>query len=101
MELLYGLLNLVIYFIVLASFCRGKRVGKARLQCGFPPSFRCLSSCCCGGGVHVGICLIVAFVTAMVSACLELYTKNGMDTVTCPLVSMGTIVGLLAIFGGL
>ncbi len=53
------------------------------------------------GEVHFGICILIAVVTAIVSSSLELYTKNGMDTITCPLASMGTMIALLAAFGGL
>ncbi len=53
------------------------------------------------GGMNVLICLAVAAVTAAVSAAIELYTKNGMDTITCPLASMAVIIGLLACSGGL
>ncbi len=53
------------------------------------------------GGVPIGALLLVSFVTAAVSSVCELYTKDGMDTVTCPLASMATILLLLWPFGGL
>ncbi|MBP3588346.1 MAG: phosphatidate cytidylyltransferase [Clostridia bacterium] len=38
--------------------------------------------------------------TAAVSAAVELYTPNGMDTITCPLAAMTTLLPLVAWFGG-
>lgn len=46
------------------------------------------------------ISLIIAAITGAVTALVELNTKNGMDTITCPLVASGVMILLLAAFGG-
>ena len=43
---------------------------------------------------------IIAFVTALVSAFVELYTLNGIDTITCPLAAMTVLVPMIHLFGG-
>ncbi len=53
------------------------------------------------GGVHSGWIVLTAAVTAAVSAVCELYTKDGMDTLTCPLVSMAVMIAMLFPAGGL
>ena len=52
------------------------------------------------GGLHPVECIIIAVVTAVVSAAVELYTPNGMDTVTCPFAAMAVILPLIQLFGG-
>ncbi len=42
-----------------------------------------------------------ALLTAVASAVCELYTKDGMDTLTCPLAAMTVMLSMLAMFGGL
>ena len=37
---------------------------------------------------------------AAVSALVELYTPNGMDTFTCPMAAMAVLLPLVALFGG-
>lgn len=44
--------------------------------------------------------LLISLVTAAVSAAVELYTKGGMDTLTCPLASAFTMILLLYLQGG-
>ena len=44
---------------------------------------------------------VTATVTALVSAAVELYTPGGMDTITCPLAAMCTLLPLTALFGGI
>jgi dolichol kinase len=44
--------------------------------------------------------LLISLVTAAVSAVVELYTKGGMDTLTCPLASAFTMILLLYLQGG-
>jgi len=39
-------------------------------------------------------------VTAAVCAVVELYTKAGMDTVTCPLAAAAVMIPLVGILGG-
>lgn len=45
--------------------------------------------------------LLTAFIAAIVVATIELFTPNGLDTVTCPLGAMVVIILLLTAFGGL
>lgn len=55
----------------------------------------------CRGGLGTMPCLIIAFLVATVSACAELYSKNGNDTVICPLSAMVVLLPLVYLFGGL
>ena len=55
----------------------------------------------CRGGLDVIPCLIIAFVVAIVAALTELYSKNGNDTIICPLSAMITLLPLVYLFGGL
>lgn len=43
---------------------------------------------------------VIALVTALVSAVVELYTLNGIDTITCPLAAMTVLLPLIHLFGG-
>lgn len=43
---------------------------------------------------------VTALLAAGVAALVELYTMNGMDTITCPLAAMAVIVPLVHLFGG-
>ena len=52
------------------------------------------------GGLSTIGCIFSAAGTAAVSAAVELYTPNGMDTITCPLAEMTTLLPLVAWFGG-
>ena len=42
-----------------------------------------------------------AAVVAAVSAAVELFTRNGMDTITCPLAAMAVLLPLVYAFGGM
>lgn len=53
------------------------------------------------GGLAPLPLLLISFVTAAVSAAVELYTRGGYDTVTCPLAAMAVLLPLLAAVGGL
>ena len=53
------------------------------------------------GGLGVFPLIIVSFVTALVAAAAELYSKDGNDTVICPLSAMAALLGMLYLFGGL
>ncbi len=53
------------------------------------------------GGVHVGMCIVISLLTAAVSALCELYTRDGYDTVSCPLASMAVLIISLLCTGGL
>ena len=44
--------------------------------------------------------LLIACITAAVSAFVELFTKNGMDTLTCPFSAAFTMILLLPSLGG-
>lgn len=52
------------------------------------------------GGLMWHICAVIAIATAAVSAAVELYTPNGMDTIACPVAAMVIILPLLQLFGG-
>ncbi|HHT90223.1 MAG: phosphatidate cytidylyltransferase [Bacillota bacterium] len=45
--------------------------------------------------------LPVSFVTAAVSAVVELYTRGGMDTITCPLAASSVLIPMVYLWGGL
>lgn len=45
--------------------------------------------------------LIIAIIVSLVVSVVELFTPNGLDTVTCPLSSLAVIVPLLLLFGGI
>lgn len=53
------------------------------------------------GGLFWYECGVIAFVTGSVSAVTELYTKDGMDTVTCPIAAMIVLLPLTYLFGGI
>ena len=53
------------------------------------------------GTLSIGIILLTATVTALGAAISELYSKNGVDTIICPLVSMVLMLGTLYCTGNL
>lgn len=53
------------------------------------------------GGLPLPAVLLVALSVAVVSTLAELYSKNGNDTVVCPLCAMAVLLPLVAFFGGL
>lgn len=55
----------------------------------------------CRGGLGTWGLIIVSFVTAVVSTLAELYSKNGMDTVICPMSAMAALLPLMYLFGGI
>lgn len=55
----------------------------------------------CRGGLGVAGNIIIPVVTAFVSALAELYSKDGYDTVICPLSAMVVLLPLIYLFGGL
>lgn len=55
----------------------------------------------CRDGVGIGGCVIVSLLTALVSTLAELYSKDGMDTVICPMSAMVVLLPLVYLFGGL
>ena len=50
------------------------------------------------GGLGVIEVIVIAIVTAVVSAVAELCSKNGNDTVICPMLAMAVLVPLVYIF---
>ena len=52
------------------------------------------------GGLGIGECLLISAVAAAATSYVELITKGGLDTVTCPAVAMVIIIPLTKIFGG-
>ena len=53
------------------------------------------------GGLEWDETLLISVVVAAVSAVVELYTLNGIDTITCPLAAMVVLIVLLRLIGGL
>lgn len=53
------------------------------------------------GTMSVGGCILISVVVALVSAVAELYSKNGLDTVICPLSAMVVLLPLVYLFGGI
>lgn len=52
------------------------------------------------GGMAWWTYFAIALPTALVSTFVELYTKRGLDTITCPVCSMAVILPLVHILGG-
>ena len=55
----------------------------------------------CRGDLGTIPCFITALLVAMVATITELYSKNGNDTIICPLSAMITLLPLVYLFGGL
>lgn len=53
------------------------------------------------GDLSPTACLVISLLTAAVSALVELFTKNGNDTITCPLAAAATILPLLHAWGSI
>ena len=53
------------------------------------------------GGMPIMSCIIISLIVAAISAVVELYSKNGNDTVFCPLAVMVTMLPLVYLFGGM
>ncbi|MBQ7980180.1 MAG: hypothetical protein IJ305_01070 [Oscillospiraceae bacterium] len=49
----------------------------------------------------MAVCGIIALLVGAVSAVAELYSRNGNDTVICPMSAMVTLLPLVYLFGGL
>lgn len=54
----------------------------------------------CRGQMNIFAYILIALVVAIVSTFAELYSKNGMDTVICPLSAMIVLLPLVYVFGG-
>lgn len=52
------------------------------------------------GGLGGGSCLFISLLAAAVTTYVELITKGGLDTVTCPAAAMAVIIPLTKILGG-
>ena len=52
------------------------------------------------GGLGFGSCLLIALAAAIVTTYVELCTKDGLDTVTCPMAAMAVILPLIKMLGG-
>lgn len=52
------------------------------------------------GGVDIPVALITSALAAFVCMIVELCTKNGLDTITCPISAMIVIIPLLKVLGG-
>ena len=51
------------------------------------------------GGISLPLCLVIALPTAIVCTITELCSKNGLDTIICPLSAMAVIIPLVMVFG--
>ena len=47
------------------------------------------------GGIHMGLCAVIAALAAAVCSLAELWAKNGLDTVICPVSAMAVIIPLV------
>ena len=52
------------------------------------------------GGLGFGACLLISLLAAAATTYVELITKDGLDTITCPAVAMAVIIPLIKILGG-
>ncbi len=52
------------------------------------------------GGIESIGCMLIAAAAAVVCMLVELCTKNGLDTVTCPTMAMAVILPMICILGG-
>ena len=52
------------------------------------------------GGLDFASCLLISLIAAAVTTYVELCTKSGYDTVTCPTAAMAVILPLVHILGG-
>ena len=51
-------------------------------------------------GLGFGACLLISLLAATATTYVELITKDGLDTITCPAVAMAVIIPLVKILGG-
>ena len=52
------------------------------------------------GGLGFGACLLISVVAATATTYMELISKGGLDTITCPISAMAVILPLIKILGG-
>lgn len=55
----------------------------------------------CRGGLNIAGYIIVPIITAFAAALAELCSKNGNDTVICPLAAMVVLLPMVHLFGGI
>lgn len=53
------------------------------------------------GGLSIVHCAVISLIVAAVSAAAELYSRNGYDTIICPLCAMSVLLPLTYLFGGI
>ena len=52
------------------------------------------------GGLGVGACVLMAMAASAVSTFVEMCTRDGYDTFTCPAAAMVVLLPLIRILGG-
>lgn len=52
------------------------------------------------GGLSVASCILISLLAATATTYMELCTKDGLDTITCPAVAMAVILPLTILLGG-
>ena len=52
------------------------------------------------GGVNTPLCLTIAILSAILCTLTEMCTKNGLDTVVCPISAMAIIIPMVTLLGG-
>ena len=52
------------------------------------------------GGLSFGSCLLISLLAATATTFMELCTKEGLDTITCPAIAMVVILPLVKLLGG-
>ena len=92
----------------------GKRFGKHKIKWKFADSHKsiegslamCLTSAISvsivlfiRGGLDIVSCLIISFIASIVCTLIELCTKNGLDTISCPMGAMLVIIPLIKLLG--
>ena len=101
-ELKSSLLIVFGMFAVVALVCWGWAGDKYLVLAMFVTSFISVAVILiCQGTMSVGSCILISVVVALVSAITELYSKNGLDTVICPLSAMVILLPLVYLFGGI
>ena len=53
----------------------------------------------CRGGLTIPYCVLISILASLLSSIVELCTKNGLDTITCPSAAMLVIIPLVKLFG--
>lgn len=92
----------------------GKRFGKHKIKWKFADSHKSIEGSLAmfftsavavvivlwiRGGLGIGSCLIISVIVSIVCTLVELCTKNGLDTISCPTVAMLIMIPLIKILG--